>query len=229
MSYCHTRYGMARVGIRFHPREQARIRNAIASDSCLRTQLLAPGDYDGNGVVDEGDLSALRAVLGQGFRSAAAEEVFDLDLSGALDDDDHDLVAELVYSAPPARILPRNGLGINPACLEPLNGPVLGTTWRARILAPGAGSSTLLVGYAEPLDGYVTGRGELLVKTSVLGGTKLFTSTALSDGVQALHELPLPLDPALFGRQVSFQALIVDGPSGDQYCNALDVILSPYE
>jgi hypothetical protein len=51
----------------------------------------------------------------------------------------------------------------------------------------------------------------------------------VSDGAQALHEIPLPLDPLLFGRQISFQALIIDGPSGDQYCNALDVVLSPYE
>jgi hypothetical protein len=91
------------------------------------------------------------------------------------------------------------------------------------------GSSTLLVGYDQPLDGQLTTRGELLVKTQPFGGTKLFNSTAFSDGTQALHEIPLPLDPALFGRAVSFQALIIDGPAGNQYCNAVDVILSPWE
>jgi hypothetical protein len=91
------------------------------------------------------------------------------------------------------------------------------------------GSSTLLVGYDLPLDGVNTTRGELLVKTSPFGGTKLFSSLAVSDGTYALHELVLPNDPALYGLPVSFQALIIDGPSGDQYCNALDVILSPYE
>ena len=110
-----------------------------------------------------------------------------------------------------------------------LGNPVLGQTWRARIYAPGVGSSTLLVGYDLPLDGISTTRGELLVKTPPYGGTKLFSSTAFSNGTFALHELALPLEPALYGLPVSFQALIVDGPSGNQYCNALDVILSPYE
>ena len=30
MSYCHSIYGIARVGMRFHPREQQRIRTASA-------------------------------------------------------------------------------------------------------------------------------------------------------------------------------------------------------
>ena len=229
MSYCHTTYGMARVGLRFHVREQEKIRKASADATCLRSQSLARGDYDADGDVDPGDLAVLRAVLSQGFRSLAAEEVFDLDLDGRLTDVDHDRVAELVYAAPPARLVPRNGSGINPSCLEALGNPILGQTWRARIYAGGVGSTTLLVGYDEPLDGLPTLRGELLVKTSPFGGTKLFSNIALSDGSSALHELALPLDPALYGRSVSFQALIVDGPSGEQYCNALDAILSPYE
>jgi hypothetical protein len=229
MSYCHTTYGMARVGLRFHLREQQKIRTASADNTCLPTQLLLPGDYDGDGAVDPGDHAALREVMAQGFRSTAAEEVFDLNHDGVLNDVDHDLVAELAYEAPPAQLLPRNGSGINPPCLEALGNPVLGQLWRARIYAPGAGSSTLLVGYDQPLDGLSTTRGELLVKTSPFGGTKLFSNVALSNGTFALHELALPLEPALYGLPVSFQALIVDGPSGDQYCNALDVILSPYE
>lgn len=229
MSYCHTTYGIARLGMRFHLREQQTIRSALPKATCVRTQLLTQGDYDGNGLVDESDLAALRSVLGQGFRSLAAEEVFDLDANGRLDDADHDLVAWRVYAVPPAQIIVRNGQGVNPSCLTPLSSPLLGTTWRASIQAPGVGSSTLLVGYDLPLDGQLTARGELLVKTTPLGGTKLFSSTALSDGTQALHEIPLPLDPLLYGRSVSFQALIVDGPSGDQYCNAVDVTLSPWE
>jgi len=229
MSYCHTTYGMAKVGLRFHAREQQKMRSASADNACLPTQFLLPGDYDGDGAVDPGDLSALRQVLAQGFRSLASEEVFDLNFDGVLSEVDHDLVAELAYSAPPAQLLPRNGSGINPNCLEALANPVLGKIWRARIYAPGAGSSTLLVGYDQPLDGVPTTRGELLVKTPPYGGTKLFTNIALSNGTYALHELALPLDPALYGLSVSFQALIIDGPAGDQYCNALDVILSPYE
>jgi hypothetical protein len=229
MSYCHTTYGVAQVGMRFHYREQLRIRNAIASDACLRTQLLTPGDYDGDTDVDENDLSALRAVLGQGFRSIAAEEVFDLDANGVLNDADHDAVAQIVYNAPPAQWALRNGSGINPSCLESLSSPLLGTTWRARILAAGVGSATLLVGYDQPLDGQLTTRGELLVKTLTLGGTKIFSSSSVSDGVSAMHEIALPLDPLLYGRQVAFQGLVIDGPDGNQYCNALDVTLSPYE
>ncbi len=229
MSYCHTTYGMAKVGLRFHLREQQKIRIASADASCLTTQLLAPGDYDGSGTVDPNDLAALGEVLGQRFRSLAAEEVFDMNVDGVLNQIDRDIVAQLAYTAPPAQLLPRNGSGINPNCLEALGNPVLGKLWRARIYAPGVGSSTLLVGYDQPLDGVPTTRGELLVRTPPYGGTKLFTSIAFSDGTSALHEIVLPLDPALYGIQVSFQALIIDGPSGDQYCNALDAILSPYE
>jgi len=228
MSYCHLDYGIARVGMRFHVREQQRIR-AVMNLGCLTNQPLEPGDYDGDGRVDEKDLAALNEVLTQGFRSLAAEEVFDLDGSGNLTAADHDLLAFKIYASPPAQIQLRNGSGINPSCLEALGNPVLGTVWRARIRAPGVGTSTLLVGYDLPLDGLSTSRGELLVRTLSFGGVKLFSSPGVSDGTFSRHEIPLPLDPALYGRQVSFQALIVDGPSGDQYCNALDAVLSPYE
>jgi hypothetical protein len=171
----------------------------------------------------------MEGVLRQGFRSTGAEEVFDLDGNGSLDDVDHDRLAQLVYNAPPAQVLPRNGSNINPPCLESLSAPLLGTTWHSRIAAPGVGTATTLVGYDQPLGGFPTSRGELLVKTTTFGGTKLFNSYALSDGTYALHDLALPLDPTLFGRPVSFQALITGGPMGEQYCNALDVILSPYE
>jgi hypothetical protein len=229
MSYCHTTYGMAKVGLRFHAREQQKIRIASSDNTCLATEFLTPGDYDADGQVTPRDLSALDQVMSQGFRSLASEEVFDLDSDGVLTVADRELVAQLAYAAPPAQLLPRNGSGINPGCLEALGNPILGQTWRARVYAPGVGSSTLLVGYDMPLDGVSTTRGELLVKTSPYGGTKLFSNLAVSDGTFALHELVLPNDPALYGLQVSFQALIVDGPSGNQYCNALDVILSPYE
>src|SRR5262249_15526906 len=150
-----------------------------------------------------------------GFRSLASEETFDMNADGVLNAADYELEAQIAYGAPPARLTPRNGAGINPTCLEALGNPILGTTWRARIYAPGVGSSTLLVGYDQPLDGVPTTRGELLVKTSPYGGTKFFSSTALSDGTSALHELPLPLDPALYGLSISFQGLIVDGPAGN--------------
>lgn len=229
MSYCHTTYGIGRVGMRFHLREQQRIRSALTGAKCLVTQSLAPGDYDGNGAPDPGDMVALRGVLGQGFRSLGAEEVFDLDGDLDVDDFDHDRLGELVYRAPPASVNERNGRSINPTCLEALGNPVLGTTWRTRIRADGVGNPTLLVGYDEPLAGMTTLRGELLVRTAPLSGTKLFSSTALSDGTWAVHALALPLDQALFGVPVSFQGLVLGDSSGEYYCNALDAILSPYE
>lgn len=229
MSYCHTQYGIAKVGMRFHLREQQRIRGSLSKPKCLVTQTLAPGDYDGNGAVDAGDLVALRGVMAQRFRSSGAEEVLDLDGDLDVDDFDHDVLAQAVYHAPPARADARNGRGINRTCLQPVGNPLLGSTWSVRVLADGVGTSTLLVGYDLPLDGVATTRGELLVRTTPYSGVKLFSSSAVSDGTAALHELVLPLDPALFGRSVSFQGLVLGGASNEYYCNALDVILSPYE
>ncbi len=229
MSYCHTQYGIAKVGMRFHLREQQRIRGALLKPKCLVTQALLPGDYDGNGLQDEGDLVALRGLMTQGFRSSGAEEVLDLDGDLDVDDSDHDSLAEVVYHAPPARVDLRNGRGINRTCLQPMGNPLLGSTWSVRVLAPGVGTPTLLVGYDQPLDGVSTARGELLVRTAPYSGVKLFNSSVASNGSYALHELALPFDPALFGRAVSFQGLVLGGTSGEYYCNALDVILSPYE
>lgn len=229
MSYCHTQYGIAKVGMRFHLREQQRIRGTLSKPKCLVTQTLAPGDYDGNGAADAGDLVALRGVMAQKFRSSGAEEVLDLDGDLDVDDFDHDILAQAVYHAPPARADARNGRGINRACLQPVGNPLLGSTWSVRVLADGVGTPTLLVGYDLPLDGVATTRGELLVRTTPYSGVKLFSSSAVSDGTAALHQLVLPLDPALFGRSVSFQGLVLGGASGEYYCNALDVILSPYE
>ena len=228
MSYCHLDYGIAGVGMRFHLREQQRMRRVIAGASCPRVQVLLPGDYDGDGDRDPSDLAAARAVLAQGFRSLGAEEVFDMDYDLDLDERDLDLLAEIVYAAPPARASFRNGSGTNPSCLQALGNPVLGSTWSIRILSPVPGNPTLLVGYDQALDGVPTLRGELLVRTAPYGGVKLFSSSASSNGVFAQHALALPLDPSLFGLPVSFQGLVGSAP-GDYYCNALDAILSPYE
>src|SRR6185436_12029646 len=78
MSYCHTTYGMAKVGLRFHVREQNKIRSASADNTCLTSEVLTRGDYDGDGSITPLDLSALKAVLTQGFRSVASEEIFDM-------------------------------------------------------------------------------------------------------------------------------------------------------
>jgi hypothetical protein len=228
MSYCHTQYGIAKVGMRFHLREQQKIRTAMADETCVRTQALAPGDYDGDGDLDGADLAAARSVLAQGFRSLGAEETLDVDADGDLDALDHDLLAALAYGAPPASVTLRNGTDLNPPALSAQTNPVLGTTWTTRIQSD-AGSATLLVGYDLPLPGVRTARGELLVSTTPYGGTKLFSQTSTSTGTFAQHDLPLPLDPALYGRAVSFQGLVTTASGDEYYTNALDVVLSPYE
>jgi hypothetical protein len=40
-----------------------------------------------------------------------------------------------------------------------------------------------------------------------------------------VHALALPLDPALEGLQIAFQALVLDA-TDEHYCNALDAVLS---
>ncbi|MEQ1891673.1 MAG: M12 family metallo-peptidase [Planctomycetota bacterium] len=228
MSYCHTTFGIAQVGMRFHAREQTKIRKTIENKLCPKSRPIQMGDYDGDGDLDSLDLTALRAVRAQGFRSIAAEEVLDMDLDGDIDESDHDFLAERVYGAPPARASVRNGLGMNPQALVSLSAPVLGTSWRSQIAAP-LGSSTLLVGYDLPNPGVTTSRGELLVSTTPYGGTKLFASTVVVTGSAAIHEIPLPVDASLLGKTISFQGLVSQTGSADFYTNALDVLLSTWE
>lgn len=225
MSYCHQDFGVAGVGMRFHPRVQARMRAVLELRTCLERRVLERGDYDGNGTLDPADLAAADAVLQQGFRSAAAEEVLDMDADGDFDRADRDRLAGLVVR-PITTLRLRNGTGVNPLCYRGLSAPFLGQEWSAAVEASDVGRATWVVACLQPLYGVMTPRGELLVKTPAEGGLKLFESLALSDGVRALHRIRLPADVSLAGRRIATQALVLDGSDGAHLCNAVDVTLA---
>lgn len=225
MSYCHLDFGVAGVGMRFHPRVQARMRAVLELRTCLERRVLERGDYDGNEALDLSDLAAADAVLQQGFRSAGAEEVLDMDADGDFDQSDRDQLASLV-ARPVTTVRMRNGTGINPLCYRGLSAPFLGQEWSAAVEAAGVGRPTWVVACLQPLYGYMTPRGELLVRTSSEGGIKLLDSQALSDGSRAVHRLLLPADASLAGRRIATQALVMDGSDGAHLCNAVDLTLT---
>ena len=230
MSYCHLDYGIANVGMRFHLREQSKIRGTLSGPVCLTAQTLTRGDYDADGDVDFDDLAAAEGVASQGFRSLGAEEVFDLDADGDYDKVDLDSLTALVNKFPPASAVARNGSGVNPACFSALNKPVLGQTWRSQVLADGVGRGTLVLGYADPMSGVFSPYGELLGRTPAYGGVQLYYHYAPSTGTAALHEIPLALDPAMIGRTVAMQGVVL-GPTASVarlLCNAIDVRFSLY-
>jgi hypothetical protein len=225
MSYCHQQFGVAGIGMRFHARVQERMRAVLEQRPCLARRVLERGDYDGNGRLDTADLAAADAVLQQGFRSAGAEEVLDLDADGDFDRSDRDQLASLVAPAA-STVRLRNGTGLNPLCYQPLSAPFLGGEWSAAVEAADVGRMTWVVACLQPLWGRITPRGELLVRTPAEGGVLLLDSAALSDGSRALHHVRLPADPILAGRRVATQALVLDGSDGAHFCNALDLTLA---
>ncbi|MSR61979.1 MAG: hypothetical protein EXS08_06000 [Planctomycetes bacterium] len=222
MSYCHQTFGTGGVGMRFHLREQQRIRNYMATASCLVTTTLLSGDYDMDGARDPDDLVAANGILVQGFRSLGAEQTLDMDGDADFDVADRDLLAASL--APPASATLRNGSGVNPQCLLGFTNPLLGSTWEPQVAALGVGHPTLLWFYSTPSPGLATAFGELLV-----GGVRLVALTAPSDGLFATYHVAIPIDAALVGFTASVQGIIVGAPGGTQLCNALDLVLSTYE
>jgi hypothetical protein len=106
---------------------------------------------------------------------------------------------------------------------------VLGPLWRLRFSPVARGCATLLLVYARPPGADTPPRGELRVRPGAHGGTRLFSGVAFASGNQAVHQLLLPLDSALFGFPLSFQAISADAAGNERFCNALDVVLTPYE
>ncbi|MSR61980.1 MAG: hypothetical protein EXS08_06005 [Planctomycetes bacterium] len=67
--------------------------------------------------------------------------------------------------------------------------------------------------------------GEFLVQP----GLRLWTSIALSDRWTAVHHVSIPSALALTGLHLSAQGVVVGAPFGTQLCNALDLVLSPFQ
>jgi len=229
MSYCGSLGDtMQFLGMRFHLQEQQRIRAVISQRDCIKFFSILPGDYDGDGQRGRRDLLVADGILAQGFRSRGAEETFDLDRDGVFDPGHREILAQIVAGAEPARAVTRNGSGVNPPCLASLTNPVLGRTWSVAVSTDRIDQATLLVVSDQPLNGLATPFGELLVLPPSMGGRLLLTSSVLAPKGTARHEVALPLDLSLTQVPLFAQAL-VSGQRGARLCNALDLLLSPFE
>jgi hypothetical protein len=227
MSYCHLSFGVGGVGMRFHVREQRTIQNHFQFVDCLAPQALDRGDYDADGTLGPADLAALDAVLAQGFRSLAAEEVLDFDGNGTLNSNDRALLAASL-GTPPASSAFRNGRGTNNECLYAIGNPVLGRTWTPTVVAQQPGRLVQLFFYDLPHPGLRTPYGELLVLPTGLGGSQLFTTARLSTGILEPFALTIPANASLVGLSTTLQALVL-GPPVTELCNALDLVFGTYE
>jgi hypothetical protein len=228
MSYCHLDFGTGAVGMRFHLREQQRIRGYVATVGCLTSVAGLAGDFDLDGDVDGTDLVVANATLSQGFRSLGAEETFDMDADGDFDVVDRDLLAASI-GVGPASVTTRNGSGVNEECLLSFDPPVMGTTWQAQILAFGVGTPAALWLHDSGHPGIPTPYGEFLLRPPGLGGVRLLTAVRGSDGLFATFDLSLPMHVGLMGLGVSGQGIVIGGPGGTHLCNALDLVLSIFE
>jgi hypothetical protein len=115
----------------------------------------------------------------------------------------------------------RNGSGMNRACFSSTSLPVLGGTWTAEIDGtghPGA-TTTLILGYLQPIAGSLTPYGELLLH---LRSGRALASMAVPDAMGiARHAVAVPYDLALDGMMVYAQGCILGGHP--ELCNALDL------
>lgn len=102
MTWCGI-FDIELLGMRYHLREQERIRSVLGQRPCIKRVTLLPGDYDADGVRTRSDLAAALSVLHQGFRSLGAEETFDLDRDGDFDALDAEILRQIVAGAAPAR------------------------------------------------------------------------------------------------------------------------------
>jgi len=108
----------------------------------------------------------------------------------------------------------------HPACFSAI-APVSGQPWRTEVDAsafPGA-LFTVVAGHQRAANVLAT-NGSLLD----LASPQVFFSMQPASGGIDVHELVIPSDPALIGRGLFAQGLVV-GPTGRHYCNALELLL----
>ena len=227
MSYCYGNPPVAPIGMRFHERVQDLLRAELPNFACLTVRTLDLGDYDANGVLDPRDLSAFDAVRAQGFVSRAAEEVFDMDRSGRVDDLDRALLVARLSQ--PATSLLFNGSGSNRLGYGPRSQPVLGQTWEAIVgLHSGVPLLTCLLAVLNRAQPPVLTRfGELLIEPPGGGGTLAFRSFAWTDGTVAVHRRDVPFDIGLVGLEIQSQAAVL-AADGVELLNGLTLQFGSY-
>ena len=109
----------------------------------------------------------------------------------------------------------------HPQCLTAV-APVSGRAWLAEVDSsafPGA-QFTVVVGHERAQANVLATSGALLD----LASPQVFFSMLPASGGIDTHELDIPRDPALIGRSLYAQGMVV-GPTGRHYCNALELLL----
>ena len=124
-------------------------------------------------------------------------------------------------------LLPINGgrnAGSNPASLQSLTDPLIGSTWTTRQDLTLTGHNFgLLVAYATPLSFALLGGQVILVNIGDPSGE--FLGMGAQFGPVIDRSLPLPNDPGLIGFPFSSQAVHIGGVTPFALSNALDLVI----
>ena len=117
----------------------------------------------------------------------------------------------------------RNGSGVNPACLQSLTAPVLGSTWQIQVDATPFPTATRTVVQARTMgtSGIFLNAGELLLDLTSF----LIFQTGIAGGGVNVHTVPVPTNLELVGRTFTIQGVIASGEAIVQLCNAEDAVL----
>jgi len=138
-----------------------------------------------------------------------SENAFKIELCGAQD--------------PAASSSPRNGSGANPTGLAETTPALIGGPWRLAVDDPGGPHASVLLVAGTAIPGVATPLGELLC-------TSLFGLDTVGLGpTPRLHEVAIPYDCSLIGRQLSAQAVVVRfAPLRMQLQNAIDAVIGSH-